>query len=113
MRLKKIFLFPALFLTIGFWMAGCSATPKLYFGQPLAAYNSKTVERILPVIQNNFPGWHIDNPNQPKHDEGVRRWQAKTGNPMDYYYTEVLPTMRGGIRSEEHTSELQSQFHLL
>ncbi|MBI2122361.1 MAG: hypothetical protein HYT98_04550 [Candidatus Sungbacteria bacterium] len=94
---KRFFLLPLFFFIVWFWMAGCSVTPKLYFGQPLAAYNSKTVERLLPVIQSNFPGWHIENPNQPKHDEGVKRWQAKTGNAMDYYFQEILPTMSGGI----------------
>lgn len=78
-------------------MVGCSVTPKLYFGQPLAAYNSETVEQLVPIIQKHFFEWHIENPNQPRHDEGVRRWQAKTGNAMDYYFTEVLHTMQGGI----------------
>ncbi|MBI2640670.1 MAG: hypothetical protein HYW91_02145 [Candidatus Sungbacteria bacterium] len=73
------------------------AQPKLYFGQPVAAYNSQTVERLMPVIQKQFPGWHIENPNQSKHDQGYQRWKVKTGTGMDYYYNEVFPTMNGGI----------------
>ncbi len=74
-----------------------STQPKLYFGQPLAAYNSKTVEWLIPIIQKQFPEWHIENPNQVKHDQGFQRWKQKTGIGMDYYYNEVLPTMSGGI----------------
>lgn len=68
------------------FLTACSTTPKLYFGQPAAAFNSKTVERLLPVIQREFPDWEIENPNQEKHQQGYRRWKEKTGIGMDYYF---------------------------
>lgn len=71
--------------------------PKLYFGQPVAAYDSATVDKLIPIIQKKFPGWHIENPNQAKHGKGYERWKKKTGNGMDYYYNEVFPAMSGGI----------------
>lgn len=71
--------------------------PRLYFAQPVSAFNSQTVERLLPVIEKHFPNWHIENPNQPHHQEGYKYWKEKTGNGMNYYFKEVLPKMSGGI----------------
>lgn len=51
-----VFIFAVLFL------AACGVTPKLYFGQPVAAFNSKVVKRLLPVIQQKFPERMIEDP---------------------------------------------------
>lgn len=72
--------------------------PKLYFAHPLNTYNTELEAKLLGVIKREFPHWDIENPNQKQHDEGVRRWRAKTGNPMDYYTDELLPVCcKGGI----------------
>ena len=98
----KIF---SVFIFILAFNVGCSATvgendvtqKKLYFAQPLAAYNSEAVKHLLPIIEKQFPGWHIENPNQPHHQKGHDNWKKETGKGMDYYFKVVLPKMSGGI----------------
>lgn len=72
--------------------------PKLYFAHPLNTYNTELEAKLIETIKREFPHWDIENPNQKYHDDGVGRWKAKTGNPMDYYIHELLPVCcKGGI----------------
>ena len=70
---------------------------KLYFGHPVNAYNTELEKELIRIISEKLPGWEIENPNQPHHDEGYQVWKARTGNGMDYYTLEVLPSCHGGI----------------
>ncbi len=72
-------------------------TPVLYFGHPVAAYNSGVEAELVEKIKKHFPGWHVENPNQLHHQEGYRRWKKETGNGMNYYFKVVLPKLHGGI----------------
>lgn len=72
-------------------------TDRIYFGHPINTYDTELEKELLAKIAEAFPGWYIENPNRPEHQEGYRRWKEMTGNGMDYYYTEVLPTYSIGI----------------
>ncbi|MCL5733732.1 MAG: hypothetical protein M1334_03715 [Patescibacteria group bacterium] len=52
---------------------------------------------LLQLISEAFPDWEIENPNQKCHQEGYARWKEITGNGMDYFIKQVLPSCRGGI----------------
>lgn len=69
----------------------------MYFGHPVNTYNTFFEEELVNVIQKKFPDWQIENPNQQKHQDGYLDWKKKTGNGMDYYFKEVLPSVDGGI----------------
>lgn len=70
---------------------------KIYFGHPINIYNTELESRLLVQISDYFPGWFIENPNKPEHQEGYGRWKEQYGNGMDYYYAVVLPTCSAGI----------------
>jgi hypothetical protein len=70
---------------------------KLYFGHPVNVYNAPLENQLIKTIGLAFPEWEIENPNQQKHQDGYKKWTAKTGRGMDYYFQEVLPQMNGGI----------------
>lgn len=69
----------------------------LYFGHPINAYDTDLEQRLLARITSGFTGWTVENPNQPKHQEGYERYGRETGRGMDYYTREVLPACRGGV----------------
>lgn len=70
---------------------------RLYFGHPVNVYGTELQRRLLAAITEGFPGWEIENPDQPKHEEGYQRYKRETGRPMDYYVLEVLPRCDGGV----------------
>lgn len=70
---------------------------RVYFGHPVCFYNTKKEQFLLSCIERAFPGFDVENPNQPHHQEGYQRWKQWTGKGMDYYFREVLPTMSAGI----------------
>ena len=70
---------------------------KIYFGHPMNTYGTPLEDRLLAAIERAFPGWQIENPNQEHHQEGCRQWEAATGNPMRYFFEEVLPYCHAGI----------------
>lgn len=70
---------------------------KIYFGHPVASFNTKEERQLIRHIKEAFPDYKIENPNQPCHDEGYQRYEAKTGNGMDYFLAEVLPYMDAGV----------------
>lgn len=70
---------------------------KLYFGHPLNTYDTELEARLLQIIAEAFPGWEIENPNQPHHQAECQRWKRMTGRCMDYFFQVVLPTCQGGV----------------
>jgi len=70
---------------------------QIYFGHPISVYNTPKESELIQAIQKQFPGWHIENPNQPHHSEGYQTWKKNFGNGMSYYYQEVLPKMHAGV----------------
>jgi len=70
---------------------------KIYFGHPMNTYGTPLEARLLAAIELAFPWMYIENPNQPRHQEGCRRQEAETGNPMRYFFEKVLPGCRAGI----------------
>ncbi|MEK6857209.1 MAG: hypothetical protein AABX39_01330, partial [Nanoarchaeota archaeon] len=44
-----------------------------------------------------FPNGYVENPNQPKHDEGYKKWKLEKGSGMKYFFEEVLPQMSMGV----------------
>ena len=71
--------------------------PWLYFGRPVNTYNTERERTLLDIVTAAFPGYQVENPNQPHHQQGYRDWKARTGNGMNYYYQIVLPKMDAGI----------------
>lgn len=69
----------------------------MYFGHPINVYDTSLEKFLVRAIQLWFHDWEIENPNQPKHQEGYARWKAERGRGMDYYYQEVLPQCHGGV----------------
>ena len=70
---------------------------KIYFGHPMNTYGTPLEAKLLAKIELAFPWLSIENPNQEQHQEGCRRWEAETGNPMEYFFEEVLPGCCAGI----------------
>ena len=70
---------------------------KLYFGHPVNTYNTKKELELAEIIQKEFPDHLLENPNHPRHQEAYREWKERTGNGMDYFFTQVLPLMSAGI----------------
>lgn len=69
----------------------------LYFGHPVNVYGTPLEQALLERITRQFSDWQVENPNQPKHDDGYKRYGDRTGRPMDYFVIEVLPAMNGGV----------------
>ncbi|MFA5831742.1 MAG: hypothetical protein WC878_08015 [Candidatus Paceibacterota bacterium] len=69
----------------------------LYFAHPINTYDTELEQTLIAKIIRMFPDCVIENPNQKKHREGYRRWKKKTGNGMQYYFSEVLPFCDGGL----------------
>jgi len=63
----------------------------MYFAHPVNVYNTSLETDLMQFIQESFPEWSIENPNQLKHQEGYKR------AGMEYYLKEVLPNMGGVV----------------
>jgi len=70
---------------------------RLYFGHPVNTYNTDLESQLLQRISESFPDWEIENPNQKCHQEGYAHWKETTGNGMDYFTKQVLPSCQGGV----------------
>ena len=70
---------------------------KMYFGHPMNTYGTPLETRLLAAIQQAFPDRDIENPNQQQHQDGCARYATETGNPMNYFYEEVLPACEAGV----------------
>jgi hypothetical protein len=69
----------------------------MYFGHPINTYDTELEKKLLAKIARRFPNCVIEDPNQEKHQEEYVRWKQKTGNGMQYYFSEVLPFCDTGI----------------
>jgi hypothetical protein len=69
----------------------------IYFGHPINVYNTDLERFLLERIQETFPDWTIENPNQLQHSIGYAEWQRKTGKGMGYYFKTVLPRCHAGV----------------
>ncbi len=68
----------------------------IYFGHPINVYGTELEARIVGDVPRILRGSVIENPNQPKHDAGYKRFKREYGNGMRYFYQEVLPNCDGG-----------------
>lgn len=76
----------------------------IYFGHPVNTYapracdGGKLEKQLMSDIQSMHPDCIIENPNQPKHQEGYQKWSEKEGKRgMDYFYEEILPNCDEGV----------------
>jgi hypothetical protein len=72
----------------------------LYFAHPVNVYNTPLESKIIEALSLVFPeseDWNIENPNQPHHQEGYKKWKKEKGNGMLYYFEDILPKMAAGI----------------
>jgi len=70
---------------------------KLYFGHPIDTYDTPLETELIQKIQDFFPFYFVENPNQPHHQIGYKIYKQETGNGMTYYYENVLPDMNAGV----------------
>lgn len=70
---------------------------RLYFGHPVNTYNTDLESQLLQRTSEAFPDWEIENPSHKCHQKGYARWKETTGNGMDYFTKQVLPSCQGGI----------------
>ncbi len=70
--------------------------PKLYFAHPVNTYGKPIEAKMLELIEIAFPQFEIENPNQPHHQIGYKKWKERTGNGMRYFYEVVLPNCEAG-----------------
>src|SRR5689334_23741705 len=73
----------------------------------LLAFGAKLAIQIVPPTQ----GFSVDPPAR-KHADGAAVHEARDALVVGFVAC-VLRALDNGCRSEEHTSELQSQFHLV
>lgn len=70
---------------------------KIYFGHPTNTYDTELESRLLKSIQDYFPDYLIENPNQEHHQIGYIRHKQEQGDGMLYFIFVVLPNMDAGI----------------
>jgi len=70
---------------------------KLYFAHPVNTYGQPIESDLVEFIRLSFQDWDIENPNQKKHQDGYADFKKRTGNGMNYFFDEVLPSMDGVI----------------
>jgi len=69
----------------------------MYFGHPVNIYDTPQESALIAKIEREFPEYAIENPNQPRHQEGYMCWKAEHGSGMQYYFEVVLPAMKADI----------------
>lgn len=70
---------------------------KIYFGRPISFYNTEVDKFLIEQIEKSFPETELVNPALPIHGENYKRWKQETGNGMNYFFKEVLPSCAGGV----------------
>lgn len=76
---------------------------RLYFAHPVNVYNQPLEQEIVKLIKQRIHGVEVENPNQPHHQEGYKKWSARQKESdtkhkgMSYFYDEVLPACDGCI----------------
>jgi len=71
--------------------------PKMYFAHPLSTYNTDLENMLIEIIKARFPGYELENPNQPHHQKACQEAKEKTGNAMNYFLNDLIPKMDAGI----------------
>lgn len=70
---------------------------KIYFGHPISFYNTPIESFLIGKINSAFPDSELINPGLPIHGENYLKWKKETGNGMNYFFREVLPSCSEGI----------------
>jgi hypothetical protein len=73
---------------------------KIYFAHPVNTYNTPFEQAMVKLLKAFFPEDEIENPNQPHHQEGYRKYAelykhepiAKGTRGMRYFHEVVLPS---------------------
>ncbi len=76
-----------------------------YFPHPINLYNTPLERALVLLIAYHFgiPAMKVENPNQPRHEEGYQRYakrvdqSATSHGGMDYFYEELLPSCDGSV----------------
>ena len=69
----------------------------VYFAHHIDIYGKPEESKAIAKLESFFgPRWHIENPNQEKHDKGYNKYKADGKRGMDYFFKEVLPKMNVG-----------------
>ena len=70
---------------------------RIFFSHPVNTYDTPLERELLKKIAEAFTTWEIVNPNEPQHQEGYDRHKSASGNGMNYFTEEVLPSCHGDI----------------
>jgi len=70
---------------------------KIYFGHPISFYNTPVETFLMEQIAKAFPASELVNPGLKIHGENYKKWKEETGNGMNYFFQEVLPSCHGGV----------------
>lgn len=75
----------------------------LYFPHPVNTYDTAVEKEILILIQQYFPDFVVENPNQLCHQKGYAEWKkryentdGKTKSGMSYFFDVVMPNCDAG-----------------
>lgn len=69
---------------------------RIYFGHPISFYDIPKEDELVKCLEREFPSLAVENPNQPQHQAGYKRFQETKGRGMLYFFEEVLPAMAAG-----------------
>ena len=69
---------------------------KLWFAYPMIYWNKPEEKRLIEIIKEKIPEYHLETANTPEHDLNYNLWK-RNGNGQDYYFQIVLPKMDAGI----------------
>lgn len=69
----------------------------LYFGHPMSEYGTDREKKLIKIINEEFPDYTLENPNQKVHQFGCLVSKTLTKNPMNYFFNMVLPNMDCGV----------------
>ena len=69
----------------------------VYFGHPINFYNTAKEAELIEIIQKEFPGFDIENPNQTHHTRNYLEWKKEKGSGMAYFFDIVLPGCEKGV----------------
>lgn len=75
----------------------------LYFAHPVNSYDTPLETAVEKLITELLPGYSIESPNQPHHQEAYEKWQTETAenrdvhSAMQYFFKVVQPTCVGSV----------------
>ncbi len=70
---------------------------RLYFGHPVNSYDTDLERWIIAEIERLIPGSVVENPNQPHHQEGYKKYERAMKDGMRYFLHVVLKKCHGGV----------------